>query len=533
MADLLAFKILPVLGRKVDVPADDPSMFRFVAEDIAAVHDAGGINFDLTRKQNACTKSKGYSQWSNSATSTDTGDVLGLFELYDGTNRNHLRYENGYIYAYDGSKDPADISGAVTFASDTADLYSTIKVGSYAVFADKAEHTPYAWKHGDAAVSKLISSGTEFKFRYLLYFMSRIMGFYSDQTNGNIDIRWSGSLPTPTSACEFAAANQLYVPNGDPITGVCAMGRDRAFVYSEDSISQIAYYPDYTLPFSIYTTVSRQGSVNHHSIVGLPDRHLFFNKNYGFCEYRGGMGITPISQDIEPDIQGINSQYYHLIVGVYIPLSREVCWTVPMIGSSTPNRLLYYNVNTGAWRWENRSMNYVDVWQLYSNYTWNNLVSTLGTNATWAMAGGTQWAEYTSETPKQVYATTDGQLYEHNSEAEKDAAFEGYFISPIMDFRNKTTKDFVEEIWLDIAESGNFDIDLYYRGGSTSGEVQIAAWVSLGSISANSPDLPLLRMDNATNTINKLHQFKIGTDGATEKFMINGITFRYKKEGQF
>jgi hypothetical protein len=61
------FAIKPILGRKTDVPQDSESLFKMIGEGVALTHDVGGINFDTTRKNNACTKSYGTVEWSNSA----------------------------------------------------------------------------------------------------------------------------------------------------------------------------------------------------------------------------------------------------------------------------------------------------------------------------------------------------------------------------------------------------------------------------------------------------------------------------------
>jgi hypothetical protein len=212
------FAIKPILGRKTDVPQDSESLFKMIGEGVALTHDVGGINFDTTRKNNACTKSYGTVEWSNSATAQAT-KCLGLFMLYDGTNRDHIYFDNGKCYVYDASLDPVvkEDSGSTTFATDNVDLYSIIQVGSYMVFADRAETTPYKWKNGDANLTKLCASGTEYKFRYLVNFQRRVIGLYSDQSEGNIDVRWSTDWPTTAiTSLNYPAANQLYIPSDDP-----------------------------------------------------------------------------------------------------------------------------------------------------------------------------------------------------------------------------------------------------------------------------------------------------------------------------
>ena len=522
--DLQIFKIIPILGRKIDVSADDPSLFKVMGENIALTHDVGGINFDLDRTKNVCTKSQGYSQWSNNANAQAT-KCLGLFELYDGTNRDHCLFDNGKFFVFDSSLDQVDKTAAgVTHANDDYDLYCAIRVGSYIVFADRGEHTPYAWKNADANAAKLISSDTEYKFRYLEYFQRRIIGLYSDQTNGDIDIRYSGALPTPTSSCTFAAANQLYVPNDDPIVGAKNMGRDRCYVYCEDSINEIVHYPDYSSPLRIFTIVAGQGGSGHHSIVNVGNAHYFFNKNYGFCKYLGGKQITPISNDIETDLQGINSEYYKVIVGTYIPLTRNIVWTVPFDGSTTPTHLLFYNIDTGQWRRDDKVMRYIDNWLMYESFTWNDFITELGgSGAVWSDAGANTWAYYTSARQRLAYANTNGHLYYHTGEGLTGSNLDGYRIEPIMGFGNRNRMDLLEEIWFDLAVAGSYSIDISHRGGNTAGEVNAASWTSLDSVSHNSPAYPVTRLGKN----HKLHQIKWGTDLKSEKFAVNGITFKF------
>ena len=62
------FIIKPILGRKTDVAADDPSLFQQMPDGSLATHDVGGLNFDLNRTRMVCTKSYGDTQWSNTAT---------------------------------------------------------------------------------------------------------------------------------------------------------------------------------------------------------------------------------------------------------------------------------------------------------------------------------------------------------------------------------------------------------------------------------------------------------------------------------
>ena len=91
------FTLKPILGRKTDVLPDDESMLKMVSGNVALSHAAGGENFDLKRKKNACTKSFGSLARSSAANASKTL-CMGMYELYDGTNRTHLYMDNGVIY---------------------------------------------------------------------------------------------------------------------------------------------------------------------------------------------------------------------------------------------------------------------------------------------------------------------------------------------------------------------------------------------------------------------------------------------------
>ena len=522
------FKIIPILGRRTNVPPDDASLFRFVSQGLALTHDVGGVNFDIDRKKNACSKSYGRTQWSNTVNAKAT-KCMGLFELYDGTNTNHVYFDSGSVFVYDGSNDPVDVSAATTFYDDSAGLYSCIRVGAYFAFADWAEHTPYRWKHGDANVAKLITAGTEYKFRYLESFQRRVIGAYSSETDGNIEIRWSSSWPgTAITSLTYTATDQLYMPNDDPITGIAVMGSDRCYVYCENSIQQIFYYPDYSAPFRIITAVPKQGFTNHHSIINFGDRHYGFNKNYGFCEYRGNqfpVNGRPISESIESELDTISSQAYNFIVGSYVPGTTTMVWSVPINASTSANRLFFYNYLTGQWTVEDKVCRYLDNWSMYTSYTWNQLISDLGgTGALWSALGSGTLGEYAAPGDRLVMANTNGHLYQRASEADVGAALIGYRVEPILHFGDPNRFDILNEIWFDVSASGNFSIDVSHRSGDTTGEVIESPWVEIGSVSCDNNSRSVL---TGFSKPARLHQIKWGTDREGESFQVNGITFKF------
>ena len=527
------FRIIPILGQKTDVLPDDPAMFQMAGEGVALTHAAGGKNYSLKRTKNACVKSLGQAIKSNTANAQKTL-CMGMFELYDGTNRNLFFFDNGKVYKYDASWDPAEVvvvTTPVLFAKDSGDLYSIIRVGAYIVWADRAENEPHKWKHGDANSTTLMynsnaapGSTTVYKFRYLGSFQRRVIGLYSDQTNGNIDIRWSSDWPTTAiTALNFPAANQLWVPNDDPITGGASLGRDKYYIFCENSIQQLVYYPDYSTPFRAFTTVPHQGCASHHSIVGANGLLYFYNENYGFCSYNGGNTIIPISDDILTDLQSMTQSYLPKIVGKHIPPLRQIHWTVPLDGNTECNYILIYNYDTGQWEIEDKVARWIDYWQLYTSMTWTQLEAAVGGTGLWSDAGSATWADYIAAGNRPVYGKTDGHLYMSATEASAGSDMNGYREEPIISFGNSKRYDTVQEIWFDIGGSGGFNIDISYRTGNTTGEIIGKPFESLGAISCNNPSDAKLHINKNA----RLHQLRWGTDNKDQKFTVSGIDFKY------
>jgi len=538
MASQERFAIFPVLGTKTNVPQNSPLLFKESGGGIAT-HDVGGQNFSLSRKRGACTKSQGFTVWSNTATATAT-NCQGLFRLDDGTNEDFCYWDKGKFYVFNATYDPVDVTGVgLTHQTANAALVCAIRVGSYAVFTgvtwdDKAGDSGMVqkWKHGDVNATLLIDPGgasgfTEYKFRYLAYFNRRIVGMHSDQTNGDIDIRYTAALPSLAGDVEFPAANQLYVPNDDSITGCATLG-EQLVVYCKSSINQMAYYQDYTLPFRIFTAVPYRGCTGHHSIINLGDRHFLFNENYGFCDYAGG-GVfpasgKPISDDIEEKVAGINPTYSNLIVGVFDPTNKRLIWTVPANGSTTPNQTWTYDLYTNSWMIKEYACRYIDIWSMTPTYTWNSLVAELGgTTSLWSAAGIAAWAQYASRNSRLVTGGTDGYLYMRAGEAMPTGENNGYRIEPILDFGDPQRKEHLQEIWFDIGQTSACDLDIYYRGGDTVAETMNAGWEALPALSMNDPNKAVVYLGRT----NRYHQIKYGTDRDNELFQINKIEFVY------
>jgi len=553
MADnILEYSIYPVLGLKTDVPANSEGLFVPVSNNSAMVYDTGGINIDYTRKRQTCTKAKGYVAISTA--NSQATKCLGLFQtLPTSNNNNKIMIDNGKFYYIDkATLTPTAVedSDTTTFANNNIDLYTFIQIGDYVVFTDRGEHTPYKWMDGDSTLSKLIASGTEYKFRYIESFQRRVIGVYSDQTNGDIEVRYSTSWPsTDISALNFPATNQLYIPNDDSITGIKRMGRDRCFIYSENSIHSLDYYPDYESPFYLRNVNDGQGAAGNHAIVNLGDRHYLFNRNYGFCEFRGTefpYGGSPISKDIESDVQTINSTVYETMCGTYVPFTREVCWAVPLGGAGYPTHLLFYNVDTKQWRKEDKKMRYVDSWDTHLDYTWEDFIVDLGgTGSTWPTSSTAYWGSYTSEMGRLVYAYEDGIVYAHYGDHYASSNHEGYREEPILDFGDSKRFDLLGEIWFDMGYNitegdEEFPNDaicgilVWHRSGDTVGELEGQTFTLIGSfpLTTTSQSIPVKPMVRCNKSA-RLHQIAWGNRVYNSKFEVHKITFKYIPQSRF
>ena len=123
-----SFTIRPILGKKTDVLPDDDSMLKMVSQTTAISQDAGGKNYSLKRQRNACVKSLGLSVKTTAANAQKTL-CMGLFQLYDGTNRNHFFFDNGKVYKIDvtdWTQDEVTVATPVVF--DTVRKAGTIRV---------------------------------------------------------------------------------------------------------------------------------------------------------------------------------------------------------------------------------------------------------------------------------------------------------------------------------------------------------------------------------------------------------------------
>jgi len=576
------FTIKPVLGRKNDVPADDRTMFKILNQEgtEAAVHEADGLNTSYNRQRGAVSKSYGYTDFSNAATTTLSGitasGTVGLHELDDGINRDNLIFDNGNVFYYDSNANPVQINNAyigytgrsgdfthnttitgtnsaasativyddasgaagtlyfqtvtgtfengeaitdtggatatttqtlqtTTYSTDKTNLYSIDTYGSYCIFSDYATNTPQKWANGDQRVTRLITKddATTYKFRYLIEFHGRIIGAYSTETNGDLEIRWTTSLPNVTTL-EFAAADQLYTPGSDSITGISKMGANALYVYTLNNIYEVSYYPDATIVFGFAQKVAGQGCASHHSIVNAMGLNFFFNKNLGFVAYEGGDVLNRdhiISREIEDYVQSIDLDYADQIIGKYIPYDDKIIWSVP--GSTSTVDLLVYDLQEGTWCIQRKGTNirYIDAWTTDS-----------------------------SDAKRLVFSKLTGEVEQGTGEvAGGESTFTNYWISPMLDFARKDNMKLLLEIWLGIHSGGAYNLNVYWRGGDTVKETEAASWTTLDTISLNNPDSAVIYLAQTA----KLHQLKFGNTANSQPYSINNITLYYILEEKY
>lgn len=518
--------IKPILGTKNNCAIDSMTLLKPLDKDgfVWACHDTGGQNFDLEREDDACSKAFGKAQWSATAASVDstTGDsCLGMHELWDGTNREHFYFDKGTAYKFNATRNPELFDEAsIAFATDDIDLYSIITYGSDMVIADHAEHEPYKCNNTDTGLT-ILQADNNYKFRYLLNFTNRIIGLYSDQSNGDIDIRYTDAL-LPTT---FPAANQLY-KEGDSITGAHTLGHNTAFIFGETDIYRMDHYASQIPVFSLLEVLKGWGSVNHHCIVSDGVFLYFYDQHRGFCKFDGSREPLVISEDYEKMITRIPAAYSNLITSIWIPFTNEIAWSIPVDDGTLSSKIVFFNTKTGQWRHENKVARCLDIWRYFSTMTWNDLI--VLTDDVWPSAR--TWAYYTSQSSKLVFGQSNGHIYTSTSEGDDGSDWEGYRIEPIIPFPGKgKNMTRLLEIWFGIAEHQMGSLDIYWRGGDTTGEVEGAAWTSLGSLSMASPDDPVIYPDQTA----RLHQIKWGTDKKSEPFSVNEIKFGFVAQGSY
>ena len=502
--------IKPILGLKNNCAPDSIDMYKALDErgQAIATHAAGGQNVEFTRERMSTNKAYGYAMWNKDLIPTPSL-CMGLKEIFNGTLRDLIIFDHGKVYYYDVDKDPAEILAdpVVLFATGATDIYSLIAFGGYIIWADRAEHTPYKWTNGDANSSKLITTGTEYLFRYLTHIANRIIGAYTTEaTAPDLSIRWTDAL-TGLGTVDFKAANQIYKPEGDEsITGVGRLGNDLGYIFSEKDITRLEYYPSHSPVFEAICAIRGVGTNAPHSIASDGQNLYFFDPQRGFVEYNGASNYNVISTAIEETIAGIDITYANLIIGKSIPSAtgNKLIWTIPAAGSATPDKLITYDPTTKQW-------------------------TPLGTEVVRAMD---HWQLPSSTERSFVFANTDGKLYERTGETANALALAGDRIEPVLPLQPPEAQKRLLEIWFSINNrhavgTGTY-IHVWHRGGDTVGELENTAWgTAIGTIDMEDPAKPVIYTDKTF----RLHQLKWGTDAKDEYFSVGEIRVGYTQQG--
>ncbi len=528
MAQRFTLTIIPTGGSKVKQAASADEMITSInlAGTKVRTFDAGGYNIDNSERIGECRKAPGYTVWNGTSSATGAGTWQNYLMLDDGTNVTPTGIFRGKFWTFSNAGvvtnvDAGTGTNAVTFS--TANPISMIQYGAYAVFGDVAT-TPYKWKYGDANTTKLILSGTEFKFKYLEKFNNHVIGAYSDQANGNIDIRWTDALPTFASL-DFPAANQLYKPDTDiGITGLKTMGNLYCLVYGRNSIHNLAYDADGSVLFSAKPLASNIGTDSHFSIVDVGDSHLFFDRNKGFIRFAGPSNWAVISDDITVWLDAITRAERDRIFGCYIENKNEVCWAIPTGNVIYPNWLLYYNLTTKEWRREQKSvcaMTFAD-YSVYQGMTWTQLSLISPNSPKWPSSGTWEYwlGGYTGNT---LFGGATGYSYWMAGNDYAGSDYGGWRVEPVFSYPDSSKSKRVQELWFGFPEAGAFSVDVLWRTGETEQECMAKEWESIGSVScASSAASAALFLDKTA----KFHQMKWGTDLKNEPFAVSEIIMK-------
>lgn len=498
-------------------PMDD-SGTRFVTQAV------DGSNWTTDDTEGICEKSDGYTAYTDAALST--GDIVQeMMVLNDGTNINLIAAYKGKLYTITAeTQTNIDAASPVTF--DTGVKLCMIQYGAYVVVSSISV-TPYKWKHGDTNLTKLILSGTEYKFKYMEQFHNHIIGAYSDQTNGSIDIRYTDALPTMASL-SFPAANQLYKPDNDiGITGIKRLGNIACLIYGENSIYSLEYFQDYNPVFACIPQVTGVGTSSHWSIVDLGDSHAFYDKSRGFVRYYGGKQFEVISEPIDSVLSTIKQSKMRLIHGMLSKITDEIIWVVPSQNSNIPQIWCRYNLKSKKWHLEERqatSITYQEQSMTQSTITWQEFANYYGgADAIWSNCGTDIWTTAATQSLNTIlFGNSTGYVYQITGDTANATDFAAWRTEPVMWQPDPRRYKRIQQLEVVGPETGEFSLDFYWRGGDTQQALKASVWESIGSVSLASTADPVLYLDKT----NRFHQFKWGTDLKSEHFKVNQIKIK-------
>lgn len=523
MAQKVQLTIYPTGGSNVKTTASGVDLIRPLDTTLTRVQtsDVGGYNWDNTTIEGETRKCIGHSTWD--ATETFTGLWQAFLLVNDGTNQTMSGVNKGLFYTFNPSGASTNINATSPVTFTTTGPISLIQYGAYAVISSLATE-PYKWMYGDANLTKLIQTGTAYKFKYMEKFNNHLIGAYSDQTNGNIELRWTDALPSFASFT-FPASNQLYKPDSDVgITGIKTLGNMYCLVYGKNSIHNLVYDANSSVVFSMVPITSNVGTASGFSIVDTGRSHAFFDSNRGFVELAGASSWSVISDAITPWVSTITRNSYSKIVGALTISANEIVWAVPTNGSTEPDTLFYYNIVKKSWRREYRgatALGYFD-FQTYNPMSWTGLASASPNDPEWPSSG--TWESYvTNYVGNFLFGdSTTGLPCWVLGDDFNGAAFTSWRIEPVFGYPDTTRHKRWQEVHFGISETGNFSIDLEWRTGETEQECKSSPWEVIGSVDCGLGDVSAIYPDK----VGRYHQFRWGTSGAGENFKVTTITLK-------
>lgn len=573
---LLSLKILPLLGLKNDVPEDDSSLFQYVSQNVALTHDVGGLNVDYQRTKNCCTKSLGYSAWSNSAIVVPARGHL-LFELDDGVNRDNLLFEKGRVYYYDGTPDPVRVTqpyvnydnlagGAFavgdtitgqtggTTANITANtgtiLYLTTPTGGDGGFDNNEQIKNNGVTADCVGTDSTVSFESDEGGIYSAIQFGSYIVFADGTDAGNGIFKWANGdttlspLITTVAAtmykCRYLEEWQRRIiiaytnaTNGDLEIRWCAAlptwtalsfeSANQLYKPTTDSITGISKMGANAL--FLYGTDSI-GRVTYYANVTLP---------FGILTAVEGQGCTGQASIV--NARGAN-WFFNKNYGFVRYLGGSRIVSEDIISKNIEEDIAgidsrYYGRIVGKFIPHSEEI----VWAIplaAATTPTHLLYYNLGTGQ-WRKEDKAcrvldVWTRTAGQYRKPVFVNADGHTYQITGETLPSTGnLDGYRVEPVMDFGNSKRFKVLHEIWFGIVEGGDYSIDLYHRSGDTVKELLATAWGSAaGTLNLNNPARPWININKSA----RYHQIKWGTNLDSEKFAINWIEFRYSMQSE-
>ena len=363
-----------------------------------ALPNARGVRFDggLIKKDFGLTTTFG-SNMSNT--------VLGFDTLYLSSGSEYLcAFTTNQFYSYD-SVNSNFVSRNANFTGGLDDQFDSVSTvdanGNDMIIVTNGKDPAKKWT-GSGNCSNL-GGVANVTFKYVVPYMSRlIIGYVTEGgTTSPRRIKWSavGNPEDFTLANGGGISEMLDTP--DFLSGLKLL-RDRLFIFKEQSIWELSYVGSPKI-FEPRMIVEKIGTVAPKSIVSMGDRLIFFGNDnvYAF----DGAQLEPIAKQMVPvffdsETSIVTVGKLNRACGRAIKELNQYWLSLPVEGSTLPNRLYKYDFNSNAWAWQNYDITALAAfqggaagmpWNVDAN-TWANEVgiwrsSNLASNAPVIVAG--------------------------------------------------------------------------------------------------------------------------------------------------